>query len=177
MQVSYFMKQEIELQGLFWICISVNISAEITLDLNLKWPKYGNKYVLSFIVCEIGWAMFGYYGLLIMAGFFKMSLLSTEFILLQIGSIFSLSKYIASLVFRNLMQRMGHHQYIFLFLLIIYFSVVPFCQFYYTLFCLSWLEKFGQICSDYSMDSILSHSKKCLHLFNSLQKGLGYSNP
>ena len=83
----------------------------------------------------------------------------------------------ASLVFRNLMQRMGHHPYIFLFLLIIYFSVVPFCQFYYTLFCLSWIEKFGQICSDYSMDSILSHSRKCLHLFNSLQKGLGYSNP
>ena len=41
------------------------------------------------------------------------------------------------------------------------------------LFIMTWIEKFGQICTNYTTFNIMSHVEKCLHLFNALQNRLG----
>ena len=74
--------------------ISVKISAEITLNKNLKWPKYGAKYIVSCVLFLLGWGLFGYYGIIAMAATLKMSMFSKELIIVQIGSMLSLDKYL-----------------------------------------------------------------------------------
>ena len=41
------------------------------------------------------------------------------------------------------------------------------------LLLMTWIEKFGQICTKYTTMNIMSHVEKCLHMFNTLQNGLG----
>ena len=136
----------------------MNISSEIVLNTDLKRPKYGAKYMVSCAIFAIGWGTFNYCAIIIMAEYLDMSLLTKEFIILQVASLWSLS---------NKWYEIDRST------IILIFSVILLSQNYYTFFCFAWLEKFGDICSDYTMDNILSHSKKCLQLFESLQKGLG----
>ena len=41
------------------------------------------------------------------------------------------------------------------------------------LLLMTWIEEFGQICTKYTTMNIMSHVEKCLHMFNTLQNGLG----
>ena len=49
-------------------------------------------------------------------------------------------------------------------------------QYFFIIFCLAWIEEFGFICLKYSKTAIMSHTKKCLYLYKSLQSGLGRDN-
>ena len=51
-----------------------------------------------------------------------------------------------------------------------------FMSFNMVLFVLTWIEKFGNFCTNfYTVDEEM-HVKRCLHIFESLQNGLGKVN-
>ena len=70
--------------------ISVKISGELFFNINLKWPKYGTKYSLSYALFIVGWALFGFNANVVMAKYLEVSASSTAIIILQIGFLCSL---------------------------------------------------------------------------------------
>ena len=53
--------------------------------MNLKWPKYGTKFSVSYALFIVGWALFGFNANVVMAKYLEVSALSTGIIVLQIG--------------------------------------------------------------------------------------------
>ena len=49
---------------------------------------------MSCVIFLLGWGLFGYYGIIAMAATLKMSMFSKELIIVQIGSMLSLDKYL-----------------------------------------------------------------------------------
>ena len=69
---------------------SVKIDGELFFNMNLKWPKYGTKYSVSYAFFIVGWALFGFNANVVMSKYLEVSALSTGIIILQIGFLCSL---------------------------------------------------------------------------------------
>ena len=74
----------------------VNISCDITLNSNLKWPKYGTKYGISCIIFMIGWGLFLCNGNVIMASNFGISPCSIEVMILHAGALTGISIFLTN---------------------------------------------------------------------------------
>ena len=118
----------------------VLISNEMTMNSNLKWPKYGRKFIFVTIL-----------------EFFALGT-SSSMMNVKIAMELNLS-----------------HEKLFLSILAIFinFFVAVIFLFNMLLFIMAWMEKCGQICTKYTTFNIMTHVEKCLHLFDTLQNGLG----
>ena len=142
----------------FNIHFSAKISGEITLQPYLRWPHYGYKYVIICTFYTTAWVTFIIYGNINMAHQMDIPTSSKEFIFFQVSNVITIGRKRKTLIFDTvLIDCLG-----------------PFAfQYFFIIFCLAWIEEFGFICLKYSKTAIMSHTKKCLYLYKSLQSGLG----
>ena len=61
--------------------------------MDLKWPKYGTKFSVSYGLFLAGWALFGWNANVLMAIKLDMSPSSKEILALQMAFLLSLGKY------------------------------------------------------------------------------------
>ena len=149
----------------------MKISGDIFFNLDLKWPNYGTKFSISYALFMIGWGTFGLNANVVLSKDMEISPSSKEIIFLQATFLFSLGK---SKLKTNWCNIVCVPTYI-LHCQPYRVSAILSYQYFFTLFCMAWLEIFGSICITYSTESILGHTKRCLYLFQSLQNGLGIS--